>query len=577
MRVLGEGGYGSVVALDPHRVVKLQGADKDGRAGISAAALREMVALRVLDRKAMVGRMLVHRSGTVGIEIRRFPQSLLDWLRANKRRARVGSGERVSGATPASVLRLVADLASELATAHAHGYIHRDVKPENVMLDASGRAHLIDWGLSRFVPAAAPGRWTPGVATLWYRAPELFTGDAYGGAVDIWSLGVLLVELVTGTCPFRGRTEIDQLSHYVDVLGPPPRRADCLPHWPLSRDASRHEPSRAQDVWNLVGGVAAVPGLADLIDRMVRWDPASRIAAQDVLLHPAVQPFVAAGSALPPRPVRFSVPLPPLSDVSALRVAIRRVIFPGCLALGMPLLPVAWCAARFYWRVLAAQKQGRGGSLKFAPLLCLDLAAKIVGTQLARSLVRSRSLTRRQVDLVNHFLGVPGLADGTEQSCAPLAALESLPSFGAPISPAARLWMRLLLEAALLAAPERILPNRSWPLPVAALRHLAVYLLTGLNDELVRCRAAARRFSRSQPSSLATPVLRGFVRGADLLLAGRPKGKNAPISAHAPPAAFLDLWRRTRPRYAALLDDLDRDPVRRRRLAQGLAAMTSRI
>lgn len=578
-RVLGEGGYGSVVALDRNRVCKLQGADDGGRSGVSAAALREMVALRVLERvrgrRGHVGRMLLHPSGTVGIEFRRFPRSLLDWLRAQKR------GHSCS-ATPASVLRLVGDLAAELRLAHAHGYVHRDVKPENVMLDAEGRAHLIDWGMSRFVPGAAPGRWTPGVATLWYRAPELFTGDPYGGAVDIWALGVLLVELVGGRCPFRGGTELDQLAHYVDVLGPPPRSSRCLPGWPLARSPSRREPRRAETVWAQVPGIAAVPGLADLVDRMLRWDQRARISADELLLHPAVAAHARREHRFvtPARPVRFAVALPPLPRASSLRAGVRRILLPGCLALGLPLLPVAWCAARFLWRVLAPAQFSSSSSHPpppppLAPLLCLDLAAKIVGTQLSRSLVSSRASTRRQVELVNRFLGVRGLADGTEQSCAPLAALRdaNASSCSSP-SPHELTWACLLLEAAFLASPERLLPNRDWALPAAALRALAAYLLTGRPDALVRCRAAARSFGQRN-APLGAFVLRGFVGGVQVLLdsSGRRGGNSSSSSSHR----YLALWRRARPRYAALLNDLESDPVRRRRLAQGLVALTVKV
>jgi serine/threonine protein kinase len=585
MQILGSGGYGSVVALDEHRVCKLQASDEDGRAGISTAALREMVALRVLEKVrrrgrresagvgsalGRVGRILLHPSGVVGIEIRRYPLSLLDWLRGRKQRQRTGNG-RSSGAlplaSPSRILGVIADVAAELAMAHAHGYIHRDVKPENVMLDAAGRAHLIDWGMSRFVPGGAAGRWTPGVATVWYRAPELFTGDAYGAAVDIWALGVMVVELVTGRCPFRGRTELEQTVHYAEVLGPPPADRACLPRWPFARTRSRHEPCRAEFVWAQVPEIAAVPGLPDLVDRMLRWRPEARATAAELLLHPALR-AAAPRSCPPPSSARATpgarVPLPSLARAAALRSGVRKVILPGCLALGAPLLPVGWCAALLLWRVLAAARSASAVPA-LAPLLCTDLAAKLVGTQTrARGLLRSASATRRQVHIVNRYVGVPGLADGAERSCAPLLALAEAAS-RLSLPPGSRPMARLLLEAALLAAPERILANEDWRRLAPCLLHLAHHVLTGLAEPLSRCRAAAKELVRARGAT-ARAALRAFPAALPLLVSARDASPQ------------IRLWRRAAAAdRTALIADLQRDPVRAHRLAAGLAAIAGRM
>jgi hypothetical protein len=596
MQLLGSGGYGSVVALDEHRVCKLQASDEGGRCGISTAALREMVALRVLEKvrqrggggggsgraaaagghapSRRVGRILLHPSGVVGIEIRRYPLSLLDWLRGRKRRRVRGSsgGGPAPLASPSRILGVLADVAAELAMAHAHGYIHRDVKPENVMFDAAGRAHLIDWGMSRFAPGGAPGRWTPGVATVWYRAPELFTGDAYGSAVDVWALGVMVVELVTGRCPFRGRTELEQATHYAEVLGPPPADRRCLPGWPFARGPSAHEPCRAEFVWAQVPEIAAVPGLPDLVDRMIRWDPAARITAAQLLLHPALQLWARGAATQPARRTAPALaPLPRLPRASALRAGVRAVILPGCLALGAPLLPVGWCAALLLWRTLAAASGALRALSPLTPLLCVDLAAKLVGTQTrARGLVRSAAATRMQVRLVNRHVGVAGLADGAERACAPLAEISRAADAGgaALYPPGTRPWARLLLEAALLAAPERVLPHRDWRRLAPCLLELARHILTGLPEALARCRAAAGRLVRTHGAP-ARATLRAFAAGAELLLGGH----HGP-HRHGRAAAHTQLWRRAAaPDRAALIADLERDPVRQRRLALGLAAM----
>jgi hypothetical protein len=429
MHVLGSGGYGSVIALDGARVCKIQHSLPEHDLGVSAAALREMAALGWL-YPHRTHRMLLHRSGTSAIEATRYRESLLDairrWRRERREAAAAGAaGAATAGAWVARVLRIVADLAAELARARRAGFLHRDLKPENVMLDGEGVAHLIDWGMSRWVGAAAGGgggreRFTPGMATLWYRAPELFTGDAYGPEVDVWSLGVLLVELVAGRCPFRGTSELQQLRHYLEVLGPPPRGA--LPRWPFPEAVSREaaEPSRAETVWAAVPEIADVPGLPDLVDRMIRWQPDARASPEEILLHPVLAlagPHHAAHPArplaAPPRPRCPRLAAPPRRSPSraALDSAFRAVALPRAAALRLP-LAAAFAAGRLLLRSAAASASPPSA---LDALLCLDLANKLVGLQqrhvLARlSASRLERLTRRQVRLVNRRIGVRALA-----------------------------------------------------------------------------------------------------------------------------------------------------------------------
>lgn len=102
---------------------------------------------------------------------------------------------------------------------HHHNIIHRDVKPENILVSKMGIVKLCDFGFARTL--AGPGEaYTDYVATRWYRAPELLVGDAnYGKAVDLWAIGCLLVEMLTGNPLFPGDSDIDQLYHITSWLG----------------------------------------------------------------------------------------------------------------------------------------------------------------------------------------------------------------------------------------------------------------------------------------------------------------------------------------------------------------------
>jgi serine/threonine-protein kinase len=115
-----------------------------------------------------------------------------------------------------------------LEHAHQHGIIHRDLKSSNVVVDADGRPVVLDFGLSRRLSSTSSSRsGEPTVTapdrlagTLSHMAPEVLLGGAADARSDIWALGVLLYELVTGELPFTGRTPYETSSA---ILGEPPR------------------------------------------------------------------------------------------------------------------------------------------------------------------------------------------------------------------------------------------------------------------------------------------------------------------------------------------------------------------
>ena len=102
------------------------------------------------------------------------------------------------------VARYGAALADALAYVHAQGFVHRDVKPANVLIAADGRVHLADFGIARLVDSAHVTRTGDVLGTPAYFAPEQVSGDGVGPAADIYALGVMLLECLTGRRPFEG-------------------------------------------------------------------------------------------------------------------------------------------------------------------------------------------------------------------------------------------------------------------------------------------------------------------------------------------------------------------------------------
>lgn len=109
-------------------------------------------------------------------------------------------------------IQVLLDVAEALAHAHERGVIHRDVKPDNVLVDADGRGHLADFGLAYVRQAGARLTHSEEVlGTPSYMAPEQIQGE-FGPQADVYALGVMLFELVTGQLPFPGQTLIEILS-----------------------------------------------------------------------------------------------------------------------------------------------------------------------------------------------------------------------------------------------------------------------------------------------------------------------------------------------------------------------------
>jgi serine/threonine-protein kinase len=123
------------------------------------------------------------------------------------------------------------EAASALDAAHASGIVHRDVKPANLLLDARCSVHVADFGIARVADAVTTSMTIPGtvMGTAGYISPEQAMGEPATGASDIYSLGAVAYELVTGHRPFEREAQTDEVAAHLHAPLPPASRAPGVP------------------------------------------------------------------------------------------------------------------------------------------------------------------------------------------------------------------------------------------------------------------------------------------------------------------------------------------------------------
>ncbi|KAG0570974.1 hypothetical protein M758_6G193200 [Ceratodon purpureus] len=170
-----------------------------------------------------------------------------------------------------------------IAYCHSHRVLHRDLKPQNLLIDRRTNAlKLADFGLARAfgIPVRT---FTHEVVTLWYRAPEILLGSChYSTPVDVWSVGCIFAEMVTQRPLFPGDSEIDELFRIFRLLGTPTEET-----WPGV--TSLPDFKSAFPKWPAKSVGSVVPGLEplgiDLLAKMLILEPSRRITARTALEH----------------------------------------------------------------------------------------------------------------------------------------------------------------------------------------------------------------------------------------------------------------------------------------------------
>jgi serine/threonine protein kinase len=275
VRKLGEGTYGTVheaknIETGQSVAIKKIKFDEEDE-GIPTTALREIAILKRLNHVNVVKLLEVFYEAEEKKLYLVFEFVEEDLHRHCKSR-------RLS---PLQIKSYAFQLLKAVEYLHANMVMHRDLKPQNVLVTAGGVLKVADFGLSRMFQLPF-GTLSSEIETLWYRAPELLLGaPRYSLPVDMWSLGCIIYEIGEGEPMFESDSEVDLLNRIFQLYGTPSPEAwpalAAMPHFranfprfrPRPRDSLRTDPQ----------------GL-DLIAGLTALDPERRLTVRKALQHP---------------------------------------------------------------------------------------------------------------------------------------------------------------------------------------------------------------------------------------------------------------------------------------------------
>ncbi|CAI7645257.1 unnamed protein product [Penicillium viridicatum] len=273
---LGEGAYATVYKgrnNKTNELVALKEIHLDPEEGTPSTAIREISLMKELKHENILALYDVLYTGDKLIIVSEYMQNDLKRFMDDQ-----------NGTLDLPTIKFFAqEMMQGIAYCHDKSVLHRDLKPQNLLVGWDGRLKLADFGLAT-TSNLPVGTFSNDVCTLWYRPPEVLLGScSYTASVDIWSAGCIIAEMYTSYPFFPGDDDNDQLSRIFQVLGTPSEHT-----WPGVSQLPEFNPLFPMytpiDLRRMIFGVDYFG--SNLLERMLQLQPELRLSAADTLCHP---------------------------------------------------------------------------------------------------------------------------------------------------------------------------------------------------------------------------------------------------------------------------------------------------
>jgi len=266
---IGQGTYGTVFLLkkdDVRYAVKKMKHDEDSF--LAKSTLNEIASLLRLVHKNIIEMVDVFIdqkiTGSTFIIMEYFGQDLYAYR------------DLVPMVRPSLVRSVTNQILSALSYMHSRDHIHRDIKPQNILIDNNANIKIADFGLATSITCAGATK-TELVYTLWFRPPEILLGGPYDTKADIWAAGCSILDFVRGRAPFQGNNGAVMLFDIYKTLGTPNelRWSDALryPYW-------FEAPKWPENLWY---EREVDEQTFEILKKMIVLDPAKRSSAREIL------------------------------------------------------------------------------------------------------------------------------------------------------------------------------------------------------------------------------------------------------------------------------------------------------
>ncbi|KJR80756.1 uncharacterized protein SPSK_05063 [Sporothrix schenckii 1099-18] len=275
---LGEGTYATVFkGRNRHtgEFVALKEIHLDSEEGTPSTAIREISLMKELKHENIVAlHDVIHTESKLMLVFEYMDGDLKKYMDTN--------GER-GALKPMLIKSFMYQLLKGIDFCHQNRVLHRDLKPQNLLINGKGQLKLGDFGLARAFGIPV-NTFSNEVVTLWYRAPDVLLGSrTYNTSIDIWSVGCIMAEMYTGRPLFPGTTNEDQMLRIFRIMGTPTEH-----NWPGISQFPEYKATApryaTQDLRQILPQIDAT-GI-DLLQRLLQLRPELRISAHDALQHP---------------------------------------------------------------------------------------------------------------------------------------------------------------------------------------------------------------------------------------------------------------------------------------------------